>query len=202
MKKYNNILYLVDNYVMLYSKKRNEILRYKLPKNILKYGKIADINKFVIEYQKLVKDNNLNNFILGETIHIIINPEYTNADKDILTNIFINMNYRKVSFISEIKQYKLNMTNAYLNYNNEYSILFYINEYKKKEIYMIPSNYVSKEEYYKFIKNKINDKTLFVVGNSNSDELITEFEEKYHNKCYRFANALTYLFDSVLNSNG
>ena len=68
--KINNIVYLTDDYVYLKHKKNNNIIKYKLNKNIVEAGKIANQPKFIKSYEQLLNINHLNNSLFGETIKI------------------------------------------------------------------------------------------------------------------------------------
>ena len=121
--KNKNIVYIADEYLIFYSKTLKKILKYKLNSKALKNGKIANIKLFTTSYKKFLKDYNLNNNLFGDTITIIVNPSYTKVDIDVITNVFTSLNYRKINIINEMKIYKFNSTNAYLNCNNGYYIL-------------------------------------------------------------------------------
>lgn len=196
MKKKESIIYLVDNYIYLHSQK--EIIKVKLAKGILKNGKIADVKEFMKKYQQLIKQYNLNNSIFGENIEIIIHPDYSKAEKELLKNIFTSMNYRHINLTNEIKLYKLNNTKAFLNYNEEYAILSYINYYKEITSLLIPHQLFKTKELQAYIHTKIPNKVLYIIGrNSKIEEFINSYEENYHQEIYYFLNHETYLLDTI-----
>lgn len=184
-----NIMYLVDNYVFFYYK--GNCIKSKID-NVLKNGKIANIKKFNEQFKRILNDNHINISIFGATIKVIVNPSYTNADVEVLKNVLENLGFNKISVINEIRLYKLNKHNAYLNYNNEYALLTFINIYEKKEFYIIEKSIFNAKELKKFTKSKIHDKDLLVFGLNNT---IDEFVENYGNNCYHFYNDETYLID-------
>ena len=194
MKTKKNILYLVDNYIYLYNKKRDNLYTYKLDKNILKNGIIADIKKFIKSYNTFLSEQNLNNNLFGDSICVIHNPEYTKADIDVLKNILENLSYSNITFINEIKLYKLNTKNAYINYNDEYLILTYIDSYKQKKVLLF-CNLLSINEITSLINKRVKKKDILVFGRSkNIDMLINRIK---NNKCYHFNNDETYLLDML-----
>ncbi|MEG1150327.1 MAG: hypothetical protein RSE17_03460 [Bacilli bacterium] len=198
MKKFKNILYMCDNLISLYNTKQNKILTYKLTSDILKNGKIANINSFIDKYKVFLKEKNLNNNILGESINIIINPSLTKCDKDILINIFKNLNYRTVLLTNEIKLYKLNSTSAFINMNEEYTILTYINEFKEKISFLIENNLLTESQFLDLVITKINNKEVFIFGLSSSiSSFITSLETKNNNVIYEYSNKETFLIDSI-----
>ena len=198
MKKYKNILYMVDNEIIYYNYKREEIIKERLS-NILKNGKVSDINLFIEKFNLFLKTNNLNNSIFGEEIHIIINYTYTKADKELLTNIFEKLNYRKINLINENKIYKVTNTKAFLNYNKEYSILNYIDKYKEIKFYFIEKDLFNKSDFIKFIKKKIKNKTLIIFGlNKDIESFIEEFSKRYKNEVFHYENDEFILINTLL----
>ena len=194
MKKKNNIMYLVDNYIYLSNK--GHIIKHSLDNNILNNGRIANIKLFIEQYNKLLDKNRISLGIFNEVIDVIINPSYTKADIEVLKNILNSIGYHKVNTINEFRLYKLNKSNAYFNYNNEYYILSFINMYDKKESYLIEANLLTEKELIKVIKHKINNKDLLVFGlNDNIDMFINNFKNGYH-----FNNDETYLIDLFFTS--
>ena len=198
MTKINNIVYLTDDCIYLKNKKRNNLLKFKINKGIIEYGKIYNIDKFIKIYEKILKDNNLNNNILGDTIKIIVSPNYTPADITILKKILERFNYRKIIIENEIKTYKLNNNNCYLNIFDNYMSLTFIDEYKKINSFIIYNNYFSNiDKLLSSIKDKIQNKEIILLGHGEFLETVfQEFENKYDNKTYIFTNFETYLIDN------
>ena len=198
MAKINNIVYLTDDCIYLKNKKRDNLIRFKINKSIIEYGKIYNIDKFIKVYEKILKDNNLNNNILGDTIKIIVSPNYTPADITILKKILERFNYRKIIIENEIKTYKLNNNNCYLNIFDNYMSLTFIDEYKKINSFIIYNNYFSNiDKLLSSIKDKIQNKEIILLGHGEFLETVfQEFENKYDNKTYIFTNFETYLIDN------
>lgn len=198
MTKINNIVYLTDDCIYLKNKKRDNLIRFKINKSIIEYGKIYNIDKFIKVYEKILKDNNLNNNILGDTIKIIVSPNYTPADITILKKILERFNYRKIIIENEIKTYKLNNNNCYLNIFDNYMSLTFIDEYKKINSFIIYNNYFSNiDKLLSSIKDKIQNKEIILLGHGEFLETVfQEFENKYDNKTYIFTNFETYLIDN------
>ena len=197
--KVNNLLYLTDNMIYLKNKKRKEIIKHKINKNIIKFGKIYNIEKFLKEYNIFLNKYHLNNNLFGDTIKVIINPAYTPADMKILKTSLEKLNYRKITFECESKRYKLNNIKAFLNIQENYLILSYIDEYKKTNSTLIPSNFFLKnEDLLKYLKDKIQNKELYLIGKSDLLlEIFNNFEKKYNNKTYIYNNHELFLLDSM-----
>ncbi len=196
---HKNILYFVDDCLLYYSKKNNKIIKYKINNKALKNGKIANIKLFISSYKKFINEKKINNTLFGDNITVIINPSYTKADIDVLINVLTNLNYRKINIINEMKIYKLNNTNAYLNYNNTYCIISYIDYYKEKHSLFIETNLLNQKEIIKLINSRLKKRNIFGFGlNPNLSDFLKEIEEKSQNIGYMFSNNDTFLLDEFL----
>ena len=198
MAKLNNVLYLTDDCIYLKNKIKDKLIKYKINLGIIEYGKIYNIDKFIKVYEKILKDNNLNNNLLGDTIKIIVSPNYTPADITLLKKLFERFNYRKIVVDNEIKTYKLNNNNCYLNIFDNFITLSFIDEYKKINSFTIYNNYFPTiDKLLSSIKDKIQNKEIILLGHGEFLQQIFEhFENKYDNKTYIFTNFETYLIDN------
>lgn len=194
-----NILYMTDDYIYLYNNKSNKIYKGAMPKKVIINGKIANINKFISKYESILKEYHLNNGLIGDKIKIIVHSKYTSADITLLKNIFEKLNYRKITIDNEIKYYKLNDNNAWINTNEGYLLLTYINDYKKTETILIESDFFNEQnDVYKYIKTKVGNKDIYLIGNSkNLDEFCNTFEKIYKNKTYMFTDSENYLLNCI-----
>lgn len=197
--KFNNLIYLTDEAIYLKNKKQKNIIKFKITKGIIKYGKVYHVDKFLKSYSKLLNDFHLNNNLFGDTIKVIINSTYTPADIFFLKTILEKFNYRKIVFEQETKLYKLNNSNAYLNAFNNYSLLSYIDEYKKIRCFLIPESFFPNfDDLLNYIKSKIENKELYLIGNGDKiSEILEKFEEKYQNGTYIYSDNEFYLLNSV-----
>ena len=197
MKKNKNILYLSDDYIFLYSHNLKKMIKYKLPNNVLKNGKVANTKLFIANYKKFMHEYKLNNNLLGDKITIIVNPSYTKTDIDLITNLFQDLAYRKVQIVNEMKLYNLNSSNAYLNYNNEYFIFSYLDYYKVKHSYLLPTELFTESAVIELLSKLIKKRNVFCFGlKKDLAQFILKFEAKTSNIVYTFQNNETYLLDT------
>ncbi|MFR5856543.1 MAG: hypothetical protein ACLUFU_01880 [Bacilli bacterium] len=61
MAKINNTLYLTDDYIYLKNKKKNIFIKSNINKGIVECNRIYNMNKFIKCYEKLLRENKLNN---------------------------------------------------------------------------------------------------------------------------------------------
>ena len=194
--KTRSTIYFNDEKIYLKNEKKKKKIIEKINNNIIKNGKINNIEKFIKMYENLIKKYKLNNNIFGETIKIIVNPTYNSADTMLLKSIFEKFNYRKIIIENETKYYKINNCNSFLNINNSYKILSMLDEYKKIKTYLIPNGYFEENDEFEFIKKKIENKDIYLLGEGKKlEEFFQIFEKKYKNKTYLFNNNETYLLD-------
>lgn len=197
--KINNIVYLTDDYIYLKHKKNNNIIKYKLNKNIVEAGKIANQQKFIKSYEQLLNINHLNNSLFGETIKILISPNYNQADITMLKNLFMCFNYRKIIVENIFKILKLDKNSFYINGYEEYIELFYLDEFNKNNYLLINANlFFTTDDLFKYLKYRVKNKELYLLGNSDLlNEIFTFFEEKYNNKTFMFSNNELYLINKA-----
>ncbi len=198
MAKVNNIVYITDDCIYLKNKKRNLFIKSNINKGIIECNKIYNIEKFIKSYEKILKDNNLNNNLIGDTIKIIVTPNYYPSDIFMLKKIFEKFNYRKIIVENEIKTYKLNNTNSYLNIFDNYLFLTYLDEYQKIKSFVINNNYyLDINSLIKTIKDRINNKDILIIGHGKLlQDIFNKYESTYNNKTYLYSNYDTYVIDS------
>ena len=198
MAKVNNIVYITDDCIYLKNKKRNLFIKSNINKGIIECNKIYNMEKFIKSYEKILKDNNLNNNLIGDTIKIIVTPNYYPSDIFMLKKLFEKFNYRKIIVENEIKTYKLNNTNSYLNIFDNYLFLTYLDEYQKIKSFVINNNYyLDINSLIKTIKDRINNKDILIIGHGKLlQDIFNKYESTYNNKTYLYSNYDTYVIDS------
>lgn len=192
MKKWE-ILYLTDNYI--FYKKNNEIYEMNLEKGIILNNKISNINKFIKVYEKFLNINNLNNSLFGSNLKVIVEMNYNEADITMLKNLFAKFNYKKVVVDKIVKCYKLTKENAYLNINDNYLSITYLNEFNKIDNIGIETKcFKSIPDLMEYLNYITLDKELYLIGCGNVlEDIFSSFEAKFKKKVYLFHNAKTYV---------
>lgn len=191
--KYNYTLHITDDY--LYLKKKDNLIKYKLNKDIVFGGKVVNINKFIKSFEKLLCENHLNNSLFGEKIKIIVSSNYKEADIIFLKNIMNCFNYRKISINKELKYYKLNSNNIYLNIFDNYINITFLDEYKKiNNIYLESKMFITDDDLMKYLNYIVKNKEVFLLGSGFLlKDIFLNFENKFNKKTYIFQNYQTYI---------
>ena len=162
-----NILYL-DDYINYYSKKINNIIKIKPYKKTLINGKIENKKKFINIFDKLLTDYNLKNNLFKESITIIINNNYTEEDKLLLKDLFLELNYKNIIFKSETDYLNIKKNILYINYNYSYFYFLFINNIGNVEVNIYQNNYLNRLVIIMLVK-KINPKYIFLYGKNIID---------------------------------
>ena len=195
--KTNNIVYLTDEYIYLKNKKKKDIIRYKINDGIISSGKISNIKNFIKTYEKLLNEFHLNNSLFGDAIKIIVLPSYLPSEINMLKNIFMVFNYRKIIIEKELKYLKLSNNNAYINVYNNYISISYLDEFKKiNNLYFEPKLFKNEQDLIKYLKYILNSKEIYLLGNGNLlNTIFSDLENKTGLKTYLYSNHETYILD-------
>ena len=195
--KTNNIVYLTDEYIYLKNKKKKDIIRYKISDGIISGGKISNIKNFIKTYEKLLNEFHLNNSLFGDEIKIIVLPSYLPSEINMLKNIFMVFNYRKIIIEKELKYFKLSNNNAYINVYNNYISISYLDEFKKiNNLYFEPRLFKNEQDLIKYLKYILNSKEIYLLGNGNLlNTIFSDLENKTGIKTYLYSNHETYILD-------
>lgn len=176
-----NILYL-DDYINFYIKKRNNIVSIKPYKNTLNKGKIIDRKKFINVFKKIKETNKLNNFIVNENVIIIINSNYNKEDKIMLQEVLEELEYKNIKFINELKLIKIDKNSIFVNYNESYFYLYYLNKLGNVEMDVYQNNIINKNLIINIFK--LIDKRNILVAGKNYKELINILKTTNYNYFY------------------
>lgn len=192
MKKWE-LLYLTDNNI--FYKKNNKIYETNLEKGIIYNNKISNINKFIKIFESFMNSNNLNNSLFGSNLKIITEMNYNDTDITLLKELFLKFNYKRVVIDKIVKCFKLTKDNAYLNINDNYISITYLDEFKKIENIGIETKcFRNTTDLMKYINYITLDKELYLLGSGNIIETIfSSFEDKFKKKTYIYNNAKTYI---------
>ena len=179
-----NILYL-DDCINLYNKNHKKIICVKPYKNTLLNGHIIDRKKFIEKFVNIKRENKLHNKLFNEKIIVIINASYKKEDKILLKEILEELNYKKVEYVNEINLIKIDKNMCFINFNEGYFLLYYLNYKGNVEMKIYANDYINKA-LIKDILNIINKSKIIITG-KNAKELIgllehTKFNYYYYQK--------------------
>ncbi len=155
-------LYL-DDFINLYSKKYNKIIVISPYKETLKYGRIINKDKFIKKMTKVIEEYHLNKNIFNNSIKVIINKNISILDKQNIKEALEILNYKKVKFVQEILYLNMDKKKLYINYNQTYFYLYYINATGNVEIINYDNNKVNKRIIINIL-NLINKNKIFIYG--------------------------------------
>ena len=156
------ILYL-DDYINLYLKEENKILKIKPYKDTLKNGKVKDNDKFSKIFQQIINKNQLNRGIFNNNILVILNKDYTKIDKLALLNLLEEINYKKIKFKYEYEFLEMRKNKLYLNYNDTYFSIYYIDDLGKIKFNIYENNFINRNLIINILKC-LNKKEIFIYG--------------------------------------
>lgn len=156
------ILYL-DDYINLYLKEENKILKIKPYKDTLKNGKVKDNDKFSKIFQQIINKNQLNKGIFNNNILVILNKDYTKIDKLALLNLLEEINYKKIKFKYEYEFLEMRKNKLYLNYNDTYFSIYYLDELGKIKFNIYENNFINRNLIINILKC-LNKKEIFIYG--------------------------------------
>ena len=170
-----NILYL-DDYINYYSKKINEIIKIKPYKKTLRNGYIIDRFKFIKAFNKFIVSKHIKPSLINESITVIINNYATEEDKSLLKETLNELNYKKVLFVNETELLKVNKNKLYINCNNTYFYLMYINIYGNTKLDLYNNNELN-ILIIKLILKKYKFNTIILYG-KNVKKLKNDLEKE------------------------
>lgn len=187
-----SILYLINDEIYYLSDKNSEIIKYLLPKNTIKFGKINNLKSFQKYFVKMLDANKLVKLFSSGNIKIITNILYSDLDKMILTDICKDLNFNKVYFINErdiLTNYK---NKIYINMCKDYTLIHY-----KKNNIIITDVIIENDDYFK----ELNNLSIF----ENKDILIAavnnENEKNIALKHFKYQDFIYFLFDRLYEMN-
>lgn len=190
-----NILYL-DDYINFYYEKNQRKIIFMPYKDTLKKGHIINRDKFIKSFRKMAELNKITNNIFLNKLIIIINSSWSIEDKKIITEIFEELNYKKIEFINEISYLKINKNDVIFNFNQSYFYLYYKNNLGNIEYAEYEKNLINIKLINDIIKI-IKKKNIFIYG-KNTDEMINLLSR--NSNYYYFENSNTLLLDLIISN--
>ena len=166
MKDY---LYL-DDYINLYSFKKKKIISIKPYKDTLRYGHIINRNKFIKIFNKIIKEQSLNNNIFVNKIVVIINRTYSEEDKLVIKDALEELNYHNIKFEYACTYLNMKQNKVFINYNFSYFSIIFINKQNKTKLYNYDINGINEKLIMPMLKIIKKDK-IYIYG-KNYNKLI------------------------------
>lgn len=184
-----SVMYLLNDSIYYLKKDNANIIKFSIPKNILKYGKINNIKSFEKYFKKMLEENNLTKIITNGNIKIIINEMYSQVDKSLLKEICKELNFNKIIFIDEREIIKDFKNKVYLIIYKDYTLMHY-----KKNNKVETKVLIGKNISYESLFNNIENQEVFISKDFDNFE-------KFHYKYYVFQDYSVFLMEKVYNMN-
>jgi len=159
-----NILY-IDDYINYFDKRNEKIISFKPYKETLKAGKVINSKKFINSFLKLKKEYKLKEPLLNEKIIFLINSTYSYDDRIKIKELLEELNYRKIEIINEVNLLKINKKNMFINFNETYFNIYYLENDKVKLL--------------SYEKNNVNNSLVFNIIKILNKENIIVFGKRY-----------------------
>lgn len=180
-------MYLMNDEIYYINKKEESIIKYSIPKNVIKYGKIYDYKSFLKYFKKMLGSNGYLKIFSNGNIKIIINSLYTNIEKQFLKEICKELNFNKIIFLEEKEIFLDYKNKVYINICNDY-----IYTYFKKNNKLISEIYIVSDIKKLNIKELAEENSQIYIAN-NSKYLMDNLTIKY----YLYQDYVQFLFDLI-----
>ena len=162
MKQIKYKLLIVYNKLYFYDIIENKCYKINCSKDSLKDDKIFNVTKFLKDIKNNEKLKKISNKLIGESLEIIVWENYTDADKKLLNDIFVDLNFSTIEY-KDIKFY-LNVSIAHFILSIDG--IHYISDVEV--YYNYGRQYLDLNETLRFIKNK-NKIKRFIIISENID---------------------------------
>lgn len=194
------IMYIIDNDLYLY---KDKLIKEKAKPNVFRYGKISKPKEFIKFFESIIKKYKLNKSLLNNSITVIIDPTYTQADTDILNDILDKLSFNKISFINIINLLVITRKRIYFIIAKHYMYLIHLNYKNNVETIFID---------YKLFKNNINillnhliiffkKKQVIVLGITGEiDSIAEKIEELSKTPTFYIQEPINYLIEKAKNT--
>jgi len=192
MKPKDLIMYLVDDILIIY---KENIIIEKITNNSFNKGKVSKPQDFLKFLDSIIKKHKLNKGIINNNITVLIDPNYTQADTEILNSILEKLMFNKITFINITKLLEVSKKRVWLIANNKYMFFVYKNFKNKTSHFFID---------LEFFKNNINilikhllifikRKQVIVLGmRDNIDDLASKLETISKSQVYYIDDTFNY----------
>ncbi len=190
-----NILY-IDDYLNYYSAELKKIIPIKPYKKTICNGVVINREKFISLFSKVLKEKGINNNFIRGKITIIINNNSVLYKED-MQKILEELNYQKIDFISEKSLINIDSKTLFINANNNYINLYYLDDLGKIKTDLYPWNSAIRDNFLAIIFNF--QKNKYVIVGKNAMEIKNLFNET--DNYYYYENYSNYFIDKLISKN-
>lgn len=166
-------MYLLNNEIYFLKNEYSNILKYSLPKDILKYGKINKFKSFEKYFKKMLCKYNIEKIFSSGNLKIIVNNTYTDLDKKIIKELCNEFNFINVFFVNELVILNDFKNKVYIIHCEDYT-LFHLIHNNKMVTNVIYGEYLN--EIYKNKKLMIDKNIKYIANIKNNNHLAKEID--------------------------
>lgn len=200
MKPKDLIMYIVDDNVLLYKEK---LIKEKPKRNIIYNGKISKPQEFSKFLEEVLKKYKLNKNLINNSITVLVDPTYTQADTEVIDKILEKLSFTKINFINIISLLNVTKKQIWLIANKRYMYLVHLN-YKNK----IETIFIDYKLFKNNIKLLINHLSFFIKGRrvillgfyDNIEELAEQIEGQNNSYVYYINDTFNYYINKKKNT--
>ena len=162
----------------------NLINKYEL--NSVDNYKVINKSLFIEELQNILNQLNINKSILTNNINIIIDNTYSEVEKELLENIFKELSFNKIKFLSITKILKLTKEELLIDISLNNIKIYYLDELLEIRVYF--SQYIQNLSIIlKKVLTNPNIKVILLFGNNCNNKIISQIEQITSKKVYIYS---------------
>ena len=150
--------------------------------------KVINKDLFIEKISNILNDTQINKTLLTDNLSIIVDNTYSNLEREILTNIFKELSFNKISFLEISSIFNIQEQELIIDISTNNIKIYYLNEVLEQKIYFNKYTQVL-SIILKNIKDIHNIKTIKIFGNKcNNKKIINSIEKSSNAKVYIYSH--------------
>lgn len=190
-----NIVY-IDDYINFYSDRLDNILKIIPYKDSIVNGQIIDKEKFIKKLKQVLGKAKLNNNLIGENIMVLTNGLTNVLNKETITEVFHELNYRKVDICNLKSILKIDANTIFVEANKTYYLFYYLDNIGKVKTICL-KNDIFLKSFIEIILKELKKKKIIIVGKETMNALNYFKAAKNY---YYFENFYNFFIENFLSN--